>query len=93
MKYYGNDDCKALAVTLGVAISTLISSDISSTMSFLSDDGTGRVLEFIQRAGSFSDESEIIYGGPKRFEPRSQFAVGTEPIPNLNPNPNPKFQP
>ena len=105
LQFFGND-CKALAVTLGVgvnlapilsskrkvAISTLISSDISCIMLFLSDDAA-RVLEFIQRVGSFSDESEIIYGGPKRFEPRSQFAVGTEPIPNLNPNPNPKFQP
>ena len=86
LQYFG-DDCKALAVTLGVklnlapilasqrkvAISTLISSDISCIMSFLSDDGTGRFLEYIQRAGIFSDESEIY--GLKRFEPRSQFAV------------------
>jgi hypothetical protein len=97
LQFFG-DDCKALAVTCGVAmnlapilasrrkvaISTLISSDISCIMSFLSDDGTGRVLESIQRAGTFSDESNIL--GLKRFEPRwSQFAIETEP----NPNPNP----
>ncbi len=88
LQYFGNDDCKALAVTLGVgvnlapvlsskrkvAISTLISSDLRTIMSFLSDDAA-RVLEFIQRVGSFSDESGIY--GLKRFEPRSQFAVGT----------------
>ncbi len=62
LQFFGND-CKALAVTLGVglnlapimasqrkaAILTLISYDISCIMSFLSDDGTNRVLEFIQR--------------------------------------------
>ena len=98
MQCFGGNDCKALSVTLRVgvnlapilasrrkvAISTLISSDISCIMSFLSDD-EARVLEFIQRVGNFSDESKIY--GLKRFEPRSQFAVGTEP----NPNPNPKF--
>jgi hypothetical protein len=68
-----------------VAISTLISSDISCIMLFLSDDAA-RVLEFIQRVGSFSDESRIY--GLKRFEPRSQFAVGTEPNPSPSPNPN-----
>ncbi len=83
LQYFG-DDCKALAVTVGVglnlapilasqrkvAISRLLSdADISLIMSFLSDDWTGRVLEYIQRAGSFSDESDIY--GQKRFEPRN----------------------
>ncbi len=98
LQYFG-DDCKALAVTLGVklnlapilasqrkvAISTLISSDISCIMSFLSDDGTGRALEYIQLARSFSDDSEIDC--QKRFKPRSRFADQ----PNPNPNPNPKI--
>jgi hypothetical protein len=83
-QYFGKD-CQALAVTVGglasnkklriytskekLEIWSLTKSDLSCIMAFLSDNAMGRVLEWFQSAGSFSDES-VDPWGEVRFKPR-----------------------
>jgi hypothetical protein len=83
LQSFGGEDCKALAVTVGVGMNlvpilasqkkagiwTLAKSDISRIMALLSDDGgAGRVLKWIQSVRNFSDESKTR--GQNRFVPR-----------------------
>jgi hypothetical protein len=85
LQYFGKD-CQALAVTIGglasnkkleiwtskkkLEIWSLTKSDLSGVMAFLSDDVTGRVLQWFQSVESFSDESVVKPWGEERFEPR-----------------------
>jgi hypothetical protein len=85
LQYFG-EDCKALVVSIGAGmnllsilvdsnkkarIGTLFLSDLERIMAFLSDDGTGRLLEWIQSAGSFTFSDESVTQWTKNgFEPR-----------------------
>jgi hypothetical protein len=82
IQYFG-EDCKALAVTVGFGenlapilaskkmarIGTLFLSDLNCIMALLSNDRAMRLIEWIQSAVSFSDES-ISNFLERSFEPR-----------------------
>ena len=60
-----------ILATTKARIGTLFLSDLAHIMAFLSDDGTGRLLEWIQSAGSFTFSDESVTQWTKNgFEPR-----------------------